>query len=82
MEGCQGGKKDAELKSVKIELEALVCEGSYDDLEAVLSQAAGIEDIDIDKNLKAAFIDYDPLKISEQQIIKKISEIGCKIQEF
>ena len=82
MEGCQGGKTDIDLKSIKIQLEDLVCERSYDDLEITLPQLAGVKDVDIDRKLKAVFIDYDPLKISEQQIINKISEAGCKIQEF
>lgn len=82
MEGCQGGKKDGEIRSIKIELESLVCEGSYDDLEVSLPQVKGITDVDIDRKLKAAFIDYDPLKIDEKQIVDKISEVGCKIQEF
>lgn len=82
MEGCQGGKKDTELKSIKIELKDLVCEGSYDDLELSLPKVAGVLDVDIDRKLKAAFIDYDPLRISEAQIVKRIAEVGCKIQEF
>lgn len=82
MEGCQGGKKDTELKSIKIELKDLVCEGSYDDLELSLPKVAGVLDADIDRKLKAAFIDYDPLRISEAQIVKRIAEVGCKIQEF
>lgn len=83
MEGCQGSKKvESEVKSIKIELEDLVCERSYDDLETVLLQVPGIRDVDIDRKLKAAFIDYDYDKISEKQIIEKISQVGCKIQEF
>ncbi len=83
MEGCQSGKNtDAGLKSIRIELENLVCERSYDDLQVTLPQVAGVKDVDIDRKLKAAFIDYDPVKINEQQIIEKISEVGCKIQEF
>jgi Copper chaperone len=83
MEGCQGGKKiESEVKSLKIELESLVCERSYDDLEAVLLQVPGIKDVDIDRRLKAAFIDYDYDKISEKQIVEKISQVGCKIQEY
>ena len=83
MEGCQSGKNtDAGLKSIRIELENLVCERSYDDLQVTLPQVAGVKDVDIDRKLKAAFIDYDPIKINEQQIIEKISEVGCKIQEF
>lgn len=83
MEGCQSGKNtDAGLKSIRIELENLVCERSYDDLQVTLPQVAGVKDVDIDRKLKAAFIDYDPTKINEQQIIEKISEVGCRIQEF
>lgn len=83
MEGCQGGKKnDGEIKSIRIELENLVCERSYDDLQTTLPQVAGVKDVDIDRKLKAAFIDYDPATISQQQIIEKISEVGCRIQEF
>ena len=83
MEGCQSGKNtDAGLKSIRIELENLVCERSYDDLQVTLPQVAGVKDVDIDRKLKAAFIDYDPVKINEQQIIDKISEVGCRIQEF
>lgn len=83
MEGCQSGKNtDAGLKSIRIELENLVCERSYDDLQVTLPQVAGVKDVDIDRKLKAAFIDYDPAKINEQQIIEKISEVGCRIQEF
>lgn len=82
MEGCQSGKNNTEIKSVRIELESLVCERSYDDLEVTLPQVKGIADVDIDRKLKAAFIDYDPLKISERQIMEKISEVGCRIQEF
>lgn len=82
MEGCQGGKNDSELKSIRIDLENLVCERSYDDLEVSLIQTQGIVDVDIDRNLKAAFIDFDPLKTSEESIISKITEVGCRIQEF
>lgn len=82
MEGCQGGKTDSEVKSIRIELEALVCDRSYDDLEVSLAQVPGIKDIDIDRKLKAAFIDYDPVKINEQQITEKISQVGCRIQEL
>ena len=83
MEGCQGGKKtDSGVESIRIELESLVCERSYDDLEVSLMQSEGIKDVDIDRKLKAAFIDYDPLKISKEQIISKITETGCRIQEF
>lgn len=83
MEGCQGGKKkDNELKSIKIELESLVCDGSYNDLELSLPKVAGIADVDIDRDLKAAFIDYDPEIITEEAIVDAIAEVGCRIQEF
>lgn len=82
MEGCQGGKNDGEVKSIRIELDALVCERSYDDLEVSLMKVAGIKDVDIDRKLKAAFIDYDPVRISEEQIIEHITQVGCRIQEF
>lgn len=82
MEGCQGGRKDTEVKSLKVPLKSLVCDGSYQDLEATLAHVAGIVDADIDKKLKVAYIDYDLLKISQEQIMEKISQVGCRVQEF
>jgi copper chaperone CopZ len=82
MDGCQGGKNEKETKSIRIDLENLVCERSYDDLEITLARVHGIVDVDIDRKIKAAFIDYDPSVISEKQIIERITEVGCKIQEF
>lgn len=79
MDGCQGGKNDTEIKSVRIELENLVCEGSYEDLVVSLPKVEGIVDVDIDRKLKAAFIDYDPIRISMEQIHARISEVGCRI---
>jgi hypothetical protein len=55
-------KIEIDVKSIKIELESLVCEGSYKDLELSLPQVAGVIDVDIYKKLKAAFRDYDPYK--------------------
>ena len=82
MEGCQSGKNDNVISSIKIELESLVCEGSYDDLAISLPKVAGIVDVDIDRKMKAAFIDFDPQRITEKHIKEKIAEVGCKIQEF
>ncbi len=82
MDGCQGGKNDRETKSLRIELENLVCERSYDDLEVTLPRVQGIVDVDVDRKLKAAFIDYDPAHITEKQIVEHITEVGCRVQEF
>lgn len=83
MEGCQVSKKnDFNIKTLKVELEKLVCTWSYDSLESSLLLMEGITDIDLDRELKTVYVDYDPMKISEKQIIEEISRIGCRIQEF
>lgn len=82
MEGCQTGKNNKEIKSIKIQLEDLVCEQSYNDLEITLPSVQGIMDLDIDKSQKIAYVDYDPEIISEKQINDRIAEIGCRIQDF
>lgn len=80
MEGCQNPKKQEKgVNSVKIPLENLICEGSYDGLAKELPTVQGILEVDIDKNLKQAFIDYDEGKITPTEIRNKISEFGCRI---
>lgn len=73
MDGCQVGKDEKRMASVKIELENLACKSSYEELKKNLLSVKGIVDVDIDKTMQAAFIDFENDKITQQQILDKIS---------
>ncbi len=75
MDGCQVGKDEKKMASVKMGLENLKCNGTYDELKEALLNVKGIVEVDVDLDLDTVFIDYESDKITQQQVLDRIAAL-------
>jgi copper ion binding protein len=69
----------AEIKKVEIKVAGMACAGCSGAVEKALSRLDGISSAKVDLAKKTAYIDYDPAKLTLQDLKKAVEGAGYNV---
>lgn len=69
------------MKNIELKISGMSCQGCANNIMLNLSKVEGVQDNKVNFDTKKASISFDENKVSGQQIIKSIEEIGYKVEE-
>lgn len=64
------------MEKLELHIEGMHCGSCAAGIQMLVSQMEGVQSIFVDYNGKKGGIEYDPAKVSKEQIIKSIGELG------
>jgi copper ion binding protein len=68
-----------EIKKVEIKVAGMACAGCSGAVEKALSRLDGVSKAKVDLAKKTAYIDYDPAKLTLQDLKKAVEGAGYKV---
>ncbi len=69
---------DSDLKTMKLQVEGIVCTGCAEDMEIVLKDMDGIDDVSVDYSSGIITIEYDPDEVGDNELYIKVQKFGFK----
>lgn len=66
------------LEKIELNIEGMHCGACATGIQMLVSQMDGVQSVFVDYNGKKAKVDFDSAKVSKDQIIKTIGELGFK----
>lgn len=76
--GTHAGAMEGEMKTVRLKIEGMHCEGCADTIRALLSQETGVGSASVSYSSGQGRIIYDPATTNEPQLIKVIERAGYR----
>ncbi len=65
-------------KSVTLRVEKMACSACAARVTKVLQQLDGVKDAKVDLKAKGAVVDYDPARVSPQQLVDAVNDAGFR----
>lgn len=69
----------AEIKKIEIKVGGMACAGCSGAVEKALSKLDGVSSAKVDLAKKTAYVDYDPAKLTLQDLKKAVESAGYKV---
>jgi copper ion binding protein len=69
----------AEIKKAEIKVGGMACAGCSGAVEKALSKLDGVSSAKVDLAKKTAYVDYDPVKLTLQDLKKAVESAGYKV---
>ena len=64
------------MEKLELHIEGMHCGSCATGIQMLVSQMEGVQSIFVDYNGKKGSVEYDPAKVSKEQIVKSIGELG------
>lgn len=64
------------MEKLELHIEGMHCGSCATGIQMLVSQMEGVQSIFVDYNGKKGSIEYDPAKVSKEQITESIKELG------
>jgi Cu+-exporting ATPase len=64
------------MEKLELHIEGMHCGSCATGIQMLVSQMEGVQSIFVDYNGKKGSIEYNPAKVSKEQIIESIGELG------
>lgn len=74
-------KSSGDIKKVQLNISGMHCAGCVAGIEATLKATEGVISASVNLATSKGIFEYDPSKISKEQIIQKIKELGYDATE-
>ena len=66
------------MEKTELKIEGMHCGACATGIQMLVSQMEGVKSIFVDYNAKKGTVEFDPSKVSKDEIIKAIEELGYK----
>lgn len=70
------------VRSLDLQSGDLLCVSCALNIKSTVSRMQGVKDIKVSASAKTIHVKYDDSKVSEEQIIKKIRDLGFKAEKI
>lgn len=64
------------MEKLELHIEGMHCGSCATGIQMLVSQMEGVQSIFVDYNGKKGTVEYDPAKVSKEQIVQSIGELG------
>jgi len=68
----------AAVRKVNLRVEKMACSACAARVTKVLQQLDGVKDAKVDLNAKGAVVEYDPTKLTPQQLVDAVNDAGFR----
>ena len=66
------------MEKIELKIEGMHCGSCAIGIQMLTSQMDGVKSSEVDYEIKKGVIEFDPAKVTKEQIIKGIEELGYK----
>ncbi len=68
------------MEKIELHIEGMHCGACATGIQMLVSQMDGVKSVFVDYNGKKGTFEFDPAKVSKEDIIKEISTLGYKAE--